>query len=957
MVPRPETPNIRWFIDKWRPSQLKESSAAQEHFLDLCWVLGEPTPADSDKTGESYCFERGASIEGGGEGWADVWKRHHFGWEYKGPDRSLDEAFTQLWGYVIDLENPPLLVVSDMKTFRVHTNWTNTVREVHEFELEDLVDLDTRNILKAVFSHPEMLRPGQTRQGLTEDAAKAFAKVAQALRDRGHDPATVAHFVNRLVFCMFAEDVGLLPKQMFTRLLQGATRNPGDSDGLLSTLFGAMSHGGWFGSDYVDCFNGGLFNDDTALPLDTSDIETVLEAARLDWAQIDPSILGTLFERGLDPSKRSQLGAHYTDREKIAQIVEPVVIQPLLSDWEDTKGEIVGFQEKARVAKSLSARRRQENRAQARLNDFLDRLRAFTVLDPACGSGNFLYIALLSLKDLEHRVQIEAERLGFARSLLLIDPSNVKGIEINPYAAELARVAVWIGHIQWMRLNGYPGSDKPILKPLDNIECRDAILREDGTEPDWPEADAVIGNPPFLGDKLLRGSLGDEYVERMFATYRGRVPPAADLVCYWVNKTCELIASGQLLRAGLVTTNSIRGGPSRRVLESATKNLRIFNARSDDRWVVEGAAVRVSLICLTPGDNGISEKPILDGKPVDEIYPDLTGRTGTRGIDSSKADRLAQNRGVAFMGTTKGGGFEISSQLAHEWLQLPANPNGRSNSDVLRPWINGKDITDRPFCRWIIDFGTDMTESQAALYEAPFEWVKEHVLPARKDNRREQYRNNWWRFSESRPAMRNALAALQRYIATPRTAKHHMFVWRDAIVSPSSAVVVAARDDDTTFGILHSRFHEIWALRLGSELTDRPRYTHTTTFETFPFPEGLTPDLIQYADNEQGMVIARAAREMNQKRERWLNPPEWVKWEHPPVPGFPPCPVPRNEDASRQLKDRTLTKLYNQQPQWLIDAHDRIDKAVAVAYDWPTDISAEDALQALAELNSRRSRR
>ena len=352
MTRRPATPDIGWFIAKWRASQLGERSASQEHFLDLCWVLDEPTPADSDKTGESYCFDRGAKKDIGKDGWADVWKRHHFGWEYKGPDRSLEKAFDQLRQYALALENPPLLIVSDMKIFRVRTNWTNSVSNTHEFELEDLADLETRDILKWAFSDPERLRPGQTRQGLTEQAASAFASVAQALRDRGHNPVTVAHFVNRLVFCMFAEDVGLLPNKMFRRMLEGARNNPELSAGFASQLFSAMSSGGLVGYERVEWFNGGLFNDDTALPMESPDIETVLQAARLDWSEIDPSILGTLFERGLDPDKRSQLGAHYTDRDKIVQIVEPVVIDPWLEEWASDKEEITRVLEKASAGKA-----------------------------------------------------------------------------------------------------------------------------------------------------------------------------------------------------------------------------------------------------------------------------------------------------------------------------------------------------------------------------------------------------------------------------------------------------------------------------------------------------------------------------------------------------------------------------------------------------------------------------
>ena len=277
--------------------------------------------------------------------------------------------------------------------------------ETHEFTLDDLADAAIRDRLKWAFSDPERLRPGESRQTLTERAARRFAALAQALRERGHEPHTVAHFVNRLVFCMFAEDVGLLPNAMFTRMLEEAHKRPGEFAKMAPVLFGAMATGGLVGFESVAWFNGGLFNDDTALPLEKADIETVLRAAALDWSEIDPSILGTLFERGLDPDKRAQLGAHYTDRDKIMLIVEPVVIRPWLAEWDTVKAEIVAVLKKAETAKSPATRTRHRAEAERLLGQFLDRLRAFTVLDPACGSGNFLYLALHALKDLEHRVQ------------------------------------------------------------------------------------------------------------------------------------------------------------------------------------------------------------------------------------------------------------------------------------------------------------------------------------------------------------------------------------------------------------------------------------------------------------------------------------------------------------------------------------------------------------------------
>ena len=844
------------FIAKWRAAQLKESSAAQEHYIDLCRLLDEPTPAEADPTGDAYCFERGASKEGGGDGWADVWKRHHFAWEYKGKRANLDAAFTQLRQYALALENPPLLIVSDMAQFRIRTNWTNSVSETYEIGLEELVDAEKRDLLKWAFSDPERLRPGLTRQVLTERAAASFAQLAQGLRERGHDPQAVAHFVNRLVFCMFAEDVGLLPNAMFTRMLERTLRQPEKFAEYTRSLFQAMAEGGDVGFEPVAWFNGGLFDDDVALPLEREEIAAALAAAALDWAEIDPSILGTLFERGLDPAKRAQLGAHYTDRDKIMLLVEPVVIRPWLAEWAGVKEELAADLERVQAAKTRAVRTRRYAEAERRLRAFLQRLREFTVLDPACGSGNFLYIALQSLKDLEQRVQLEAEVLGFQRQFPGIGPANVKGIEINPYAAELARVSVWIGEIQWMRRNGHGEARDPILKPLDTIECRDAIVGVDGEKPEWPEADVVIGNPPFLGGKLLRGMLGDEYVELLQRLYGERIHGEADLVCHWFDKAARLIVDKKTVRAGLVATNSIRGGRNRAVLDRIVEDGVILDAWANEPWVVDGAAVRVSLVCFGRKD---AELPVrLDGKDVTRINSDLTAGT----VDLTKAQKVTRNVGCAFMGDVKAGAFDIPGDLARDWLSLPANPNGRPNTDVLKPWMNGMDLTRRSAGKWIVDFGFVMGEADAAFYEAPFAHVAEHVKSVRQQGRHKARARYWWRHVSPGPKAWQMLEGLSRYIATPRVAKHRLFVWLDARVCPDSSAIAIARDDDTTFGILHSRFHEAWSLRLGTSLEDRPRYTPTTTFETFPFPEGLSPDIpaLDYANDPRAVAIAEAAQ-------------------------------------------------------------------------------------------------
>jgi len=510
-------------------------------------------------------------------------------------------------------------------------------------------------------------------------------------------------------------------------------------------------------------------------------------------------------------------------------------------------------------------------------------------------------------------------------------------------------VSVWIGEIQWMRRHGCREGRDPILKPLDTIECRDAVLTEDGKEPDWPEADVVIGNPPFLGNRRMRRELGDADADALPAVYADWVGGRPDLVCYWFAKAGRLVADGRVRRVGLVATNSIRDGTNRFVLDRILENSTIFEAWSDEPWIVEGADVRVSLVCFGCTDEGLTAR--LDGEDTSHINADLTGGT----LDFTQVASLKANTGVAFQGDIKRGPFDIPGDLAREWLELPANPNGRPNADVLRPWTNAMDLTRRPRGKWIIDFGYEMSEAEAALYEAPFTYALEHVRPLRQRNRERLSREFWFRHWNPRPAMWAALDGLPRCIVTPRVAKHRLFIWSDTRICPDTRVVVVARDDDTSFGILHSRFHEAWSLKLCSwhGVGNDPTYNPTTVFQTFPFPEGLTPDIpaADYANDPRAIAIAEAARRLVELRDRWLNPPEWVAWVDEPVAGYPKRAAPTATAPLRELGRRTLTNLYNERPRWLVDAHANLDAAVAAAYGWPADISDNDALAALLNEN------
>ncbi|MCX6551508.1 MAG: N-6 DNA methylase [Acidobacteria bacterium] len=945
---------ITEFIAKWRRVDLKERSASQQHFLDLCALVGQAPPAEADPTGEEFCFEKGASKAGGGEGWADVWKRGCFAWEYKGRLANLTAAYQQLLQYKDALDNPPLLVVSDMDRLVIRTNFTNTPARRVEFGLDDLVDERNFATLKAVFFEPDKLKPEKTTQRITEDAAERVTQIAALLRERGEDPQRVARFLDRIVFCLFAEDVGLLPDQLFTRLVAKAHGDPVIFSRLLAGLFEAMAHGGEFGVETVHHFNGQLFADAGVLTLTPEELDRIHLVTGLDWSAIDPSIFGTLFERALDPAKRSQFGAHYTSRDDIETIVDPVVMAPLRREWDGVRAEV-----DALVVPDH--KKGDRTKADAKIQAFLHRLQHVTVLDPACGSGNFLYVVLQKLKNLEKQVILYAMDRGFSGSLPQVGPWQLHGIEINPYAYELAQMTVWIGWLQWIQTNGFGEPQEPILQVLDTFTCGDAILTQhaDGTvtEPEWPKVDFIVSNPPFLGGKKLRTELGNRYVEAMFALWKGRVPAEADLCCYWFEKARRQIETGACQRAGLLATQGIRGGANRRVVDHIKAAGDIFFAHSDREWILDGAAVHVSMLGF---DDGADGERLLDGKPTVAINADLT-----YGADLTAARRLARNAGLSFMADTKGGAFDVSNDKAEGWLRLPS-PNGRPNSDVLRPWANGLDVVRRPRGMWIIDFPPGTAELLAAQYEAVFEHIREHVLPIRRANKRVAYAARWWMHVEPRPEMRRAIAGSSHFLSTITVSKYRLFAKLPSPTLPDHQLIVFARDDDYFFGVLHARLHELWARSTGTQLREAEsgfRYTPTSCFETFPFPSPT---------DVQRDAIGAAANELDTLRSRWLNPPEWVKDDVLEFPASVDGPwarmvtnpnadgigtaryvrlLPIDDKAAAALKKRTLTNLYNERPAWLANAHRALDEAVFAAYGWAPSLTDDELLAKLLELN------
>ena len=484
------------FIRCWRDSELSERAGAQSHFNDLCEILNEPHPAHADPKGSEYTFEKRVNKIGEDKGFADVWKRGFFGWEYKGPHKDLKAAYEQLLKYREDLENPPLLLVSDYVRFEVHTNFTNTPPVVYRFTLDDLIlttpipnsDLSALDILRAVFQEPEKLKPGALEVRVTQKAAEEFTKLKDNLRARHEDNEAVARFIMQLLFCLFADSVGLLPENLFRKAILEARQEPKKFVRRLRKLFAAMATGDdEFGITAIHHFNGGLFrvDEDTVLDLTHEDLGILRSASQLDWGRVEPAIFGTLFERILNEEKRAQLGAHYTSREDILLIVEPVVMAPLKRRWAEVKA---GAEEIAAAIETASAgtRARLRTQLEEKVGGWMDELATVRILDPACGSGNFLYVALRLLLDLWREAQIFSIDHHLAYVDCKVGPQQLYGIETNVYAHEMASVVVWIGYLQWRRDNGLGESEEPILRVLSNIQHRDAIIEFDAER--QPEA-------------------------------------------------------------------------------------------------------------------------------------------------------------------------------------------------------------------------------------------------------------------------------------------------------------------------------------------------------------------------------------------------------------------------------------------------------------------------------------
>ena len=895
------------FIAKWQGVSASELSTSQSFLTGLCQLLGVPVPHPTPE--QDYMFERPITFSHGdgstSAGRIDLYRRGHFvleskkvkvGAHTKGFDEALLKARSQAEGYARALPagegRPPFLLVVDVghvielyaefsRSGGTYTPFPDPAS--HRIRLAELENPAIRERLRQVWLNPDALDPAKVSAKVTRAIAADLAQLAKSLESAGHAPEPVARFLTRALFTMFAEDVGLLPEHAFRQLLADCGKSPEAFMPLVGELWRTMDSGGFSAALRTDVlrFNGKLFHEAEVLPLDAAQIALLHRAAEHDWKFVEPAIFGTLLERALNPSERHALGAHYTPRAYVERLVLPTVIEPLRAEWAD-----------ARAGALTLAAEGDAKAAQALVRGFLQQLCAVRVLDPACGSGNFLYVTLEHMKRLEGEVLNQLAELGDTQSLLdlagvSVDPHQFLGLELNPRAAALAELVLWIGYLQWhYRTRGHVNPPQPVLRDFRNIECRDAVLAYDSKEmvfdvsgkpvtrwdgktykpspitgeniPDesaqepqyrylnprpaiWPEADYVVGNPPFIGASTMRSALGDGYVEALRAAWPD-VPDSADFVMHWWQRAAELTLAGKLKRFGLITTNSLPQTFNRRVVADAqAKGLSLAFAIPDHPWVdtAGDANVRIAITVGMPkaGANGVlleSVREVSVGDGAYEvqfatkrglIHPDLRV-----GANVSSAKTLQANAGISSPGMKlHGAGFIVTAEQ-REMLD-------RSGT-VIFEYRNGRDLTATPRGVYVIDlFGLSEAEVKSR-YPEIYQHVLMHVKPERDQNNRATYRDNWWIFGEARQELRKMLHELPRYIATVETAKHRVFQFLDTDVLPDNKIVAIAESGAWFLGMLSSSQHSIWALATGSRLGvgNDPVYVKSRCFETFPFP-------------------------------------------------------------------------------------------------------------------------
>ncbi len=1018
------------FVARWQGREGGQERANYSMFLtELCAALALPSPDPAgDPESNDYVFERVVK-ETGRDGSVssrriDLYKRDSFVLEAKqsrqkeGGDKQVHgppdlfradpetlgkRAAARAWDvlmlnarrqaedYVRLLpgghEPPPFVIVCDVgHCFEIYANFRRDGKAYDQFPdrqsfrvyLEDLREPEARERLAAIWRDPLSLDPARKAARVTRAIAERLAKVSKALEEHGHDATDVAMFLMRCLFTMFAENVGLLPENAFKDLLAQCVERPDAFPHDVGQLWEAMDLGAWAHAlrQKVRRFNGEFFRNRVALPLAKEEIGELLAAAGYDWRDVDPSIFGALLEQALDPAERRKLGAHYTPRAYVERLVSATIIEPLRADW----GQAI----------STAERQKSEGRAKdalATVQAFHDKLCATRVLDPACGTGNFLYVSLEMLKRLEGEVLEAVADLGGQEALTGleghgIDPHQFLGLEINPRAAAIAELVLWIGHLQWhIRTKGGLPSD-PVLKAFKNIVEKDAVLEADKDllrdasgkpvtridaegkpaevytyrnprRPEWPEAEFIVGNPPFIGKgEFMRLALGDEYLQAL-AQAHPAMNKSADYVMYWWDiAASKLRTKGSMPRRfGFVTTNSIGQFFNRRVLERnlcAEPPISIVMAIPDHPWTkvtTDAAAVRIAMsVCERGVSQGVLREGVreigLDTDTPQIEFVDTVGRVNANlsvGVDMTSVTALKSNEGLASMGPALGGrGFVINKKEA-------AMLGACSGSEWARRLTTGKDITGHHRNRIVIDVRNFDSEDQlAADLPKIFQHLRLTVFLERRNNNDKRLQEYWWRFRRSNEIYFAATKELLRFIATVETAKHRFFVFVSGNEILEHGVIGFGFDDAWCLGILSSRVHIIWTLAGGGTLEDRPRYNKDVCFDPFPFPA---------ANDLQKHRIRAIAEDLDAHRKRVL-----TEYPHLTMTGLYNVLERLRAGVAPEQLNASERRIFDDGLVFILkELHDKLDAAVAEAYGWPADLADEEILARLVALNRERA--
>ncbi|MFI0400477.1 MAG: class I SAM-dependent DNA methyltransferase [Thiolinea sp.] len=996
------------FIQRWQGKNGSEKANYQLFLTELCELLAvdKPEPAQADNKHNAYVFERRVdmleSLGKASTGFIDLYKRDSFVLEAKstgkkigsgGLDMALERAYNQAKAYITNLpsfeKKPPFLIVTDVgHVLQVYSEFTCSGstytafpdQNSYRIKLDDLHKPEIRERLRAIWLDPHSLDPSKKAALVTREIATHLAGLAKSLEQQ-HSAELVATFLMRCLFTMFAEDVGLLPEKIFTQLLEKLKDKPESCAPALKNLWTLMDKGGFEGvsMEQIHRFNGGLFAQADALPLDKAQIELLLKASMADWRFVEPAIFGTLLERALNPKERHKLGAHYTPRAYVERLVFPTVIEPLREAWKNVQAAAVLLEQQ-----KPSKKGKKHSEAVELVRAFHTKLCNLRILDPACGSGNFLYVTLEHMKKLEGEILDFLQQLGFAQTSLemesvSVNPQQFLGIEVNPRAAKIAEMVLWIGYLQWhFRTHGNVAPPEPILRDFHNIECRDAVLAWEAIEPvvdaagqavtrwdgvstkrhpvtgkdvpdetarvavqryvqprkaEWPQADFIVGNPPFIGNKRMRTALGDGYVDALRAVWLD-VPDSADFVMYWWHKAAEIVRTTKTQRFGFITTNSLRQTFNRKIVQhhlEAQPPLSLIFAIPDHPWVdaEEGAAVRIAMTAGLAGEETgklqqvVSETEI----SIDEIQVELNAASGKLFSDlriganisaarQLEANRLISNRGVIPHGE---GMLLTLSQASSVGLGTVTGIEKH-----IKDYRNGRDIMQTPRGVKAIDLYPLKEKEVLTLYPALYQWLVENVKPERLQNKDKSLRENWWLHRRNNEDMRKSLNKLEHYIATVQTAKHRAFVFLQGAILPDDKLIAIGLEDAFFLGVLSSRLHVLWSLASGARLEDRPVYNKGEAFDAFPFPNPTEAQKTQ---------IRALAEQLDAHRKR-------QQAAHPDLTLTNMYNVLEKLRLGEPLTDKD--KLTHQQGliTLLRELHDDLDRAVFAAYGWD-DLAAQ----------------